>query len=178
MNITIQNASEKDAETVAWVVFAALDDYDEVSKKMLQVCTEPDTLYSWDKTRIVYVDGKPAGGLISYEGKDYTRLREKTWFRCWDDDPEILKAVEQECFPGEYYLDSMALLPEYRKMGLGRKLVLDAIEIGRSRGCKYATLLVDKHKSGLIAYYQSIGFEIYDSMIYFGHDYWRMRITL
>lgn len=178
MDILIKNATKKDAESVAWVIFAALDEYSRASEKMLGVCSESDTLYSYDKMRLVYVDGKIAGGLLSYEGKEYSRLREITWERCWDESPEILKAIGQECFAGEYYLDSMALLPEYRKMGLGKKLVLDAVEIAKSKGCQYVTLLADKQKSGLVSYYQSIGFEIFGSMIYFGHDYWRMRIIL
>ena len=75
MDILIKNATKKDAESVAWVIFAALDEYGRASEKMLGVCSESDTLYSYDKMRLVYVDGKIAGGLLSYEGKECIVLK-------------------------------------------------------------------------------------------------------
>lgn len=178
MEIEIRNARPEDAPMVAWIVFAALDIYNSMSDKMLQSCSEADTLYSWDNTRLITVDGKVAGGLIAYQGKDYSRLREKTWPLCWDEEKSVFDAIEPECAPGEYYLDSMALLPEYRGLDFGKALVLDAVELGRKKGCSSATLLADKDKQGLIDYYKSIGFEISGSMIYFGHDYWKMKLII
>lgn len=178
MKIDIRNARPEDSEIVTWIVFAALDIYDSISEKMRQSCSIADTLYSWDKTRLVTVDEKVVGGLIAYQGNDYPRLRDKTWPFCWDEDKAILDSIERECAPGEYYLDSMALLPEYRRQGLGKALILDAIEQGRQMGCMAATLLADKNKHSLIIYYKDLGFKISGSMIYFGHDYWKMRIEL
>lgn len=177
MDIEIRNATVEDVKLVTWIVFAALDIYGEESSKMSQICSEQGTLYSWENTRIVLVDGKPAGGLIAYDGERYPQMRENTWPRCWDEPKDVLDAVGQECFPGEFYLDSMALLPEYRGLGLGKELVLDALKIAKEKGCKCATLLADKNKSGLVAYYEKIGFQKYDSMWYFDHDYWKMRVS-
>ena len=177
MEIEIRNATAEDAKLVTWIVFAALDIYEEASPKMTQICSEKGTLYSWENTRIVLVDGKPAGGLIAYDGDRYSQMREITWPRCWDEPKDVLDAVEPECFPGEFYLDSMALLPEFRGLGLGRDLVLDALNIAKNKGCICATLLADKNKPGLIAYYEKIGFQKYDSMWYFDHEYWKMRIN-
>lgn len=178
MSIDIRSANPEDADMVSWIVFAALDIYDSITEKMLLSCSEADTLYSWDNTRLISVDGKVVGGLIAYQGSEYSRLREKTWPMCWDEDKSFLDSIEQECLPGEYYLDSMALLPEYRGQGLGKALIIDAIEQGKKKGCASATLLADKDKIGLVNYYKIIGFEIYDSMIYFGHDYWKMKYTI
>lgn len=178
MDIEIKNASESDANVVAWIVMAALDIYDDVPEKILNVCNDKNTLYSWENTRIVYVDGKIAGGLISYPGAKYQTFRDNTWTRCWDESEEYLDSIPQECSTEEYYLDSMALLPEFRGNGLGRALILDAVEKARELGYTNITLLANKHKDGLVNYYKKIGFEIYGSMIYFEHDYWKMRIQI
>lgn len=177
MDIEIRTATSEEAEIVTWIVFAALDMYGIHSERMLDVCKDRGTLYSWENTRLVIVDGKIAGGLIAYPGELYRSLRKNTWYRCWDDDPQLLSSVGDEAFQGEYYLDSMALFPEFRGMGLGKILLLDALDKAKAAGCKSANLLADKEKGGLIRYYESIGFRIYDSMIYFDHDYHRMKVS-
>jgi ribosomal protein S18 acetylase RimI-like enzyme len=94
----------------------------------------------------------------------------------WDDfDAEELKDVEVETCRGEYYLDSMALLPEYRGMELAKRLLLDGIERGKAAGCGRVTLIVSVDKPQLQEYYASMGFEAYGTMDFFGHRYNRMR---
>ena len=88
---------------------------------------------------------------------------------------EYLKKIEAETVDGEFYLDSMAILPEYRGYSIGKMLLMYAVEKGKDLGCMYSTLLVDVHKPRLEAYYKSIGFEQYGEMEFFGHDYKRMR---
>jgi len=175
MDITIRDATVEDTAFIARIVLDALDIKDEPSAGLVEVCADADTLYSWKNTRILCVNGRPAGGLISYPGNDYLKMRENTWLRCWDDGASAITANEPECAVGEYYLDSMVINPDYRKMGLGKLLLLDAVSIGKQKGCALIHLLVDKGKTGLFRYYENIGFKIYDSMFFFGHDYWRMR---
>ena len=90
-------------------------------------------------------------------------------------DKDYLSKVEAEARDGEFYLDSMAILPEYRGKGIGRMLIEYAIEKGKRLGCAYSSLLVDKDKPKLEAYYQAMGFERFGEMEFFGHDYYRMR---
>jgi len=177
MNVEVRTATPEDGELIAWIVLEALDIHEEPSQNMIDVCSQADTLYSWENTRIIMVDGAPVGGMISYPGDNYQRLREKTWPRCWNDDPDVLAATGPECVAGEYYLDSMVIMPAYRGLGLGKILALDAVGIGKRLGYNPIHLLADKHKEGLVKYYEKIGFEIFDSMIFFDHDYWRMKFV-
>lgn len=178
MTIEIRDARPEDAGIVAWVVLTALDMDESQKERLTETCAEADTLYSWENTRLAFVDGKPAGGLIAYPGEKYARLRAKTWPRCWDISPETLAATAIETQAGEFYLDSMALLPEYRGLGLGKMLMEDAVQKAAELGFEYASLIVDKSKPGLVEHYSKIGFVKDGSMEFFGHDYFRMKFRV
>lgn len=136
-------------------------------------------MYSWNKSIIAYVDGKPVGSIISYPGDDYESLRRYTWSKIWKDiDSETIRQTEVEAYPGEYYLDSMAILPEYRSCSIGKSLIAAAIEQGKSLGYNVFTLLVDYDKPRLKAYYESMGFKENGEMTFFGHRYKRMTLDL
>lgn len=59
-----------------------------------------------------------------------------------------------------WYICGVAILPDYRKMGIGAQLIKLAIEQGRDRGFENTSLIAMEEKSGLIAYYQSLGFKV------------------
>lgn len=176
MNIKIREAKIEDVEIVAWTVLTALDMGTDNMKKFIDSCSDENTMYSWKNSIVALVDGVPIGSLIAYEGRRYQQLRQRTWSSLWDDvDKEFLSKVEAETRSGEFYLDSMAIRPEYRGMGIGRMLIEYAIEKGKRLGCAYSSLLVDKNKPKLEAYYQNMGFERFGEMDFFDHSYYRMK---
>ena len=179
MKIEIRDAKREDVEIVAWTVLTALDMEQDKTGKFVKSCSEGDSIYSWRNSIIAEVDGKSVGCLIAYEGSRDQELREMTWPKLWDDmDPDYLRSVGAETRKGEFYLDSMALLPESRGHNIGRMLMEYAIDKGRRLGCNCSTLLVDCNKPRLEAYYRAIGFEPYGEMLYFGHRYTRMKYGL
>lgn len=176
MNIEIRDARIEDVEIVAWTVLTALDMETDDMKKFIDSCSDESTMYSWKNSVVALVDGVPIGSLIAYDGRRYQKQRHITWGSLWGDmDKEYLSNVEAEARDGEFYLDSMAIRPEFRGMSIGRMLIEYAIEKGKRLGCVYSSLLVDKDKPKLEAYYQAMGFERFGEMEFFGHDYYRMR---
>ncbi len=169
-----------------------------------EVCAGPDTLYSFARTRIACVDGKAVGSLTAYSGDDYLPLRDFTWGllnaafakvagKAADSasgSGDQSSASEQgspsmasECLPSEFYLDSMAVLPEFRRMTfeyagstdrIGHLLMLDGIEEGRRKGFPRISLIVDKAKPRLFTYYSALGFHPDGEVLFFGHLYDRM----
>ena len=176
MNIEIRDAKIEDVEIVAWTVLTALDMETDEMKKFIDSCSDESTMYSWKNSIVALVDGVAVGSLIAYDGRRYQQLRHRRWDSLWDDmDKDYLSKVEAEARDGEFYLDSMAIRPEYRGMGIGRMLIEYAIEKGKRLGCAYSSLLVDKDKPKLEAYYKAMGFERFGEMEFFGHYYYRMR---
>lgn len=181
MNITIRQASAEDTPLVAWTVLTALDLKEEDFDMQLfhTMCGNAETMYSWRNSFIAEVDGVAVGCLIAYEGRRYLELRDRTWPQLWGNiDPDYLARIEPEALAGEFYLDSMAIQPHSRGLGIGHRLMQAAMTRGRALGCQWATLIVDVHKPRLHDYYQRIGFEDYGQMEFFGHDYHRMRVSL
>lgn len=100
-----------------------------------------------------------------------------------DENSSDALSMEPECLPGEFYLDSMAVLPEFRRMAfeyagatdrIGHLLMLDGIEEGRRKGFPRISLIVDKSKPRLFTYYSALGFRPDGEILFFGHLYDRM----
>ena len=199
LDFIIRDAMPSDGEFIARNILAAMgydvfngaaDEIDLGSSRLSvqeavsafsTVCIRPDTLYSFARTRIACVDGTAVGSLTAYPGDDYLTLRELTW-GLLDDSSDTL-SMQPECSPGEFYLDSLAVLPEYRRMTfeyagttdrIGHLLMLDGIEAGRRQGFPRISLIVDRTKPRLNAYYSALSFHPDGEIIFFGHSYTRM----
>ncbi len=58
----------------------------------------------------------------------------------------------------EAYVDNIAVLPEFRRLGIGRKLLYNAVEICRSRGVSFLSLEVRPSNTAAVSLYESVGF--------------------
>ena len=59
---------------------------------------------------------------------------------------------------GEAYIHNIAVLPEYRRAGIGRALLESACDGARERGCEFITLEVRQSNAPAIALYEKCGF--------------------
>ncbi|MBV2090976.1 MAG: GNAT family N-acetyltransferase [Candidatus Thiodiazotropha sp. (ex Ctena orbiculata)] len=59
-----------------------------------------------------------------------------------------------------WYICGVAVIPEYRKQGVGKKLIEHSMDLANKRGYSNASLIAVYAKKRLIAYYQSLGFKI------------------
>ena len=186
--VTIRDAREDDAEFLAQVIFAAahLSDMGADTANstatataasagdLTAICRRTDTLYSWRNARIACACGKRAGAMVSYPGDIYVAARSITFPLLPGLTQAQIDATDIETLPGEWYLDSLAVLPEFRCAGIGKMLVMDAIERGRNAGYTQCTLLAEKSSTHLVEYYTRLGFAIESSKLYLGNAYWRM----
>lgn len=171
----IHKATINDIDFVAKTVLTALDMNTSDLEWVKASCADPKSMYSWNKALIAEEGGRPIGCIISYRGDDYLPIREYTWSRLWEGvDPEVIRKSAIETYPGEYYLDSLAIEPEYRGHGLGKDLMRAAIDHGASLGYKKFALLVAVEKPRLRDYYASLGFRAIGEVNFFGHRYHRM----
>lgn len=175
-NIQLRDATIDDIDIVAWTFLSALGWTEDQEPNVRTMCGREDTLYSWKRSRIVEVNGQPAGCLISYPGAEYETIREQTWRMLDVYDPNSAERFEPETFPGEYYLDSLAVLPEYRGMGLSKVLLLDGAEKARRLGISTITLIAESDHHRLLEHYHNIGFVPIGEMDFFGHRYTRMKL--
>ncbi|MBR3492289.1 MAG: GNAT family N-acetyltransferase [Bacteroidales bacterium] len=179
--VQLRDATLDDAPFIARVVLAGIDMLDidavlpdeqrAIFEHLIEICRMDDTLYNYCNTRIAEVDGKPVGALVAYDGACYAKMREKTFGLVQQTSGMDLSRNAMETGPGEYYLDSMAILSDFRGVGIGKMLMRDRVDFALNNGFQKVTLLVDKDKPRLQEYYQSEGFSFSKEMFVFGAWY-------
>ena len=180
-DLLLHDAIPMDAPFIARVVLAgidmlaidaeAADEQKPVLEYLMDICRMDDTLYSYKHTRIAELGGKVVGALIGYDGARYAEMRTKTFNLVQQTSGLDLSKNAMETGSGEYYLDSMAILPEYRGRKIGLLLIRDRMDWAKHNGFEAVTLLVDKDKQHLQRYYESLGFAFSEEMFVFGAWY-------
>lgn len=144
---------------------------------LYHVVQREDTLYSYTRCTLARTkDGQVAGGLVAYPGDDYLQRRNTTFSLL---DTLIHFDIEQmdaEVQPDEYYLDSLAVWPQFRGHGIARQLMLQGISQGRQMQ-RTTTLACAPDNHGAHKLYTSLGFRDSGRLFIFGEDYIRMEIV-
>lgn len=179
--VQLRDAISEDAPFIARVVLAGIEMLDmdaalpdnqrDLYEHLVGICRMDDTLYSYRNTRIAEVDGCAVGALVAYDGARYAMMREKTFGLVKQTSGMDLNHNAMEASPGEFYLDSMAILSDYRGAGIGKMLMRDRVDFALSNGFQKVTLLVDKDKPRLQRYYECEDFAFSEEMFVFGAWY-------
>lgn len=183
-DIEIRPATCADSTFVARCVCMALHHElsDEELPGVAAICARKDVLYSYRHALIAWVGDVPVGLCLAYDGNGYHDIRVRTFaafaaLHPDDEDDMDLKNAEDETCQGEYYIDSLAVLPEYRRRGFARQLMQAQIALGRQLGLSHITLLVDPENSEAQRLYESLGFRYESDCYAFGQIYWKWAIT-
>ena len=181
-NIIVREAMSEDVTFVAECVLAAVDRYDfrsECPQLALteQICGRDDTLYSFRKAWIATIERTAVGCLIAYDGADYEKARGITYGLLKRNGVD-LTGTEAETGPGEFYLDTLALRPNFRGYGIGRLMIKYAVETAKSQGFSRCSLIVSKDKERLRQFYESLGFKADKEIAAFGEPYIKMVMDI
>ena len=155
---------------LAWPVEEILESngltYGQLQESMTTIAAAEETIYSYENTIVAEVDGKVVGAMCAYDGADYQRLKQPI-VDVLGADSGFAQLKETEA--GEFYLDSVGVLPEYRGRGVASSLFEAQCERAASLGHKIAGLIVDVDKPQAEALYARLGFTYRDNKDFFGH---------
>lgn len=132
---------------------------EEVADLFASLAMLPDSQYSYLNTLVaVNDDNEVVGVAIAYDGALLHELRERFISAAADRldlifDGEIVDETDSE----EFYLDTLAVLPQYRRQGIAGRLIQATAERAREIG-KPLGLLVDKENDRARRLYESNGF--------------------
>ena len=131
----------------------------DVERLFTGLAEREDTQYSYLNT-LAAVDetGKAVGVIVSYDGAKFAELRKPFFSHVKSELGLDLGNVEDETDASEFYLDTLAVHPEYRGKGIARLLLKGAIGRAADAG-KPAGLLVDKINDRARRLYESVGFK-------------------
>jgi predicted GNAT family acetyltransferase len=176
MNIVIRQARKEEAVHIAelfmfaWPVDEILESnqmtYDQLHESITLIASREDTIYSYANTLVADIDGKVVGAICAYDGADYQRFKQPVVDALG---PDSGFAQLKETDEGEFYLDSVGVLPEYRGKGIASRLFEAQCERALSLGHRVAGLIVDVDKPQAEALYARLGFVYLDDKDFFGH---------
>ena len=109
------------------------------------------------------------GISVSYDGERLHELRHAFIEAAKEHIGKDHSGMDDETQAGELYLDSLAVLPEYRRQGIARKLLLATKERANLLGLPRVGLLVDKDNPVGEALYTSVGFQYVNDNQWGGH---------
>ncbi len=198
----IRKARIEDSAAIACNVMAAMgydvfgESLDTETQAMLEgmteICAREDTLYSWRNTLVAVADEADcglerskagcaggtgpmvAGSLTSYDGAEYLAMRELTFGIAREKFGWSPPLMDDETQAGEWYMDSLAVHPSFRKRGIAQLLFTQTFEVAEALGFTKASLIALASADRLVAFYESIGFKPECHLNCFGHDYLRM----
>ena len=139
-------------------------------RKMMTMLVEAEvSQYSYKNTLVAMVSDKVVGISVSYDGGRLRKLRRAFIQAAREYIGKNHSGMDDETQAGELYLDSLAVLPDYRRQGIARKLVSATKKKAEKMHLPCVGLLVDKDNPEGEAFYTSIGFRYVDDNQWGGH---------
>ena len=179
--IEIRKATREQAAEITHLIMNAMTDdcclyfcgngygLEDFRKMMTSLVEREDSQYS-HKNTLVAMDGEKVVGIaVSYDGGKLHELRQAFIQAAREHIGKDHSAMDDETQAGELYLDSLAVLPEYRRQGIASTLLLATKERANQYGLPCVGLLVDKDNPDGEALYSSVGFRYVGDNRWGGH---------
>lgn len=179
--VEIRQADKNQAAEIARLIMTAMTDecclffcgegygLEDFYRMMTMLVERVDSQYSYQNALVAMCEDKVVGISVSYDGGRLHELR-----RAFIESAKAYigkdhAGMDDETQAGELYLDSLAVLPEYRRQGIARKLLLATKERANLMDLPCVGLLVDKDNPIGEALYASVGFRYMNDNRWGGH---------
>ena len=168
--IEVREASKSQAAEIARLIMTAMTDdcclyfceegygLEDFCRMMTMLVEHENSQYSYRNTMVALDANRVVGISVSYDGGRLHELRRAFIEAAKEHIGKDHSGMDDETQAGELYLDSLAVLPEYRRRGIARKLLLATKERANCLGLPCVGLLVDKDNHIGEALYASVGF--------------------
>ena len=179
--IKIQEATKSQAAEITRLIMMAMTDdcclyfcddgygLDDFQKMMTMLVEREDSQYSYRNTLVAMDCNKVVGIWVRDQGGRLHDFRRAFIEAAKEYIGKDHSGMDDETQVGELYLDSLAVLPEYRRQGIARKLLLVTKERANRLGLPCVGLLVDKDNPDGEALYSSVGFRYVNDNHWGGH---------
>ena len=179
--VRIQNATKEQSADIARLIMMAMTDdcclyfcgagygLEDFWKMMTKLVEREDSQYSCRNTLVALDEDKVVGICVSYDGGQLRELRQAFIQAAREHIGKDHSAMDDETQAGELYLDSLAVLPEYRRKGIAQRLLLATKEKADAMGLPCVGLLVDEGNPAGEALYASAGFRYANCSQWGGH---------
>ena len=136
---------------------------------MTMLVERVDSQYSYQNTLVAMDGDKVVGIAVSYDGARLPELRRAFIEAAMVHLGKDHSGMDDETQAGELYLDSLAVLPEYRCKGIAKRLLKATKVRANQMNIPCVGLLVDKGNPIGEALYTSVGFRYMNDSSWGGH---------
>ncbi len=180
---TIRAATAEDAPIIASAIIMAIGE--ETALKYCgadnrdifeQLAREELSQYSHRNALIAEVGGRAAGAIVGYDGARLQELRAHT-FDAMSKHGITPTLCDDETGPGEFYIDSLGTLPEFRGRGIGRLLLESLRDKALREGHSHVGLIVDTDNHEAERLYLRLGFRQAGIKHFLGHTMHHLQYT-
>jgi len=180
--IEIREAGKNQAAEIASLIMMAMtddcclyfcgDEYglEDFRKMMTALVEREDSQYSYKNTLVALDRENVVGISVSYDGERLHQLRRAFIESAKEYIGKDHSGMDDETQAGELYLDSLAVLPEYRRRGIAKRLIEATKAKADCMGIPCVGLLVDRGNPSGEALYSSVGFRYADDSMWGGHQ--------
>jgi len=115
--------------------------------------------FSYRNVLLAVMDNEIAGMMLSY------RLPPTDEADNLNKYPEFIRPLVEleQCVPGSYYINMLAVYPNYRNQGVGRALMGRLDALAKKAGCTLNSIEVFEENSGALRLYLRLGYRIIES---------------
>lgn len=180
--LLIKNAIKEQADDIAQLIMTAMTDeccmhfcgeghgLDDFRRMMRELVSQEDSQYSYRNTLVAMAGQRLVGIAVSYDGGRLHELRHAFVTAAREQLGKDHSNMADETQPGELYLDSLAVIPEYRRRGIAQCLIRATKEKATAMGLPCVGLLVDKGNPSGEALYAATGFRYAGDSRWGGHE--------
>lgn len=180
--IEIREATKNQAAEIARLIMMAMTDecclyycadggsLGAFRRMMTYLVNREDSQYSYRNTLVAMDRDKVVGISVSYDGGMLHKLRRVFIEAAKEYVGKDNSGMDDETQAGELYLDSLAVLPEYRRQGIAKRLILATKGKADKLHLPCVGLLVDKGNPDGKALYSSVGFRYVNDSRWGGHE--------
>ena len=180
--IEIRKATRAQASEIACLIMMAMTDdcclhfcgdgygLEDFRKMMTSLVEREDSQYSYKNTYVACDENKIVGISVSYDGGKLHGLRHAFLELSKKYIGKDNSGMDDETQAGELYLDSLAVLPEYRRQGIAKRLIAATKKRADELNLPCVGLLVDKANPVGEALYESVGFRYSNDGHWGGHE--------
>lgn len=175
--MNIRKAIPADAAAIAGYLLLAMEDivyqfigsrdHQQAMALMRHFAAGTRNQYAYENCWVAVMEGEVVGAINVYDGADLHALRQPVIDYLASHHNRVY-VPEDETGPGEYYIDSFGVHPNFQGKGVGTALLQFVIDVYVHQQGQTLGLLVEETNPGAKRLYRKLGFEPVGERVVFG----------